>query len=151
MGPASSYLRRCLWVGCCGVPPPRPRTSWPLTQGQEAQRCARGLMARSSSPKIMFVCILQSLCQVWLSTTQVRLTHVETTFSVNTVYSLFIHFYKSLVFYFCSSFSTKSVNCYINFESLFNLRSVCVFLRPCSWFFGTRPCQSELWMHFWVN
>lgn len=71
MGPVSLCLRRCLWVGSCGVPPPRPPTSWPLTPGQGAHRCARGWTARSSSPKIMFVCTLLSPCPAWQSTTQV--------------------------------------------------------------------------------
>lgn len=72
MGPGSRCLRRCLWVGSCGVPPPRPPTSWPSTLGRGAHRCAQAWMARSSSPKIMFVCTLQSPCPASRSTTQVR-------------------------------------------------------------------------------
>ena len=72
MGPVSPCLRRCLWVGSCGAPPPRPRTSWPSTPGPGAHRYARDWTARSSSPKIMFVCTLRSPCLAWLSTTQVR-------------------------------------------------------------------------------
>lgn len=76
MGAVSWCLRRCLWVGSYGVPPPRPPTSWPLTLGRGAHRYARDGMARLSSPKIMFACTPQSPCLAWLSTTQVRLNQV---------------------------------------------------------------------------
>lgn len=71
MGPVSRFMRRCLWVGSCGVPPPRPPTSWPLTLGRGARHYAQAWMGRSSSPKIMFVYTPQSPCLAWQSTTQV--------------------------------------------------------------------------------